>query len=531
VNPEAGPTILPGFGITFLPFLVSVSSSAARINVGARPARDGSLGKRASITITMQDAPHTDNLVDPYLSERTFDPLERSTFWAKWLARNPYFNGRAIQVITGYLGQIPDEYLTQHYIIDKIEGPDPSGRVTIRCSDILRLADDNQAKAPELSVGQVWGDFTAGATFFSVAGDDGTGYAVGDGILRVENEVITYATGTYGAGIWVFSGCARGARDTEASDHKDGATVQRCLDVVDLKAYEVIYALLTQYAGIQTNWIDLPAWAAEADKWTGNFVLGRLLTTPIGVAKMIGQICEQSMLYIWWDPEAQKIKLRAVRPALPEELVEISEDFNLIQGKSKITVRPEERLTEVWVSWGLRSPILPEGDRSSYANTRKRADAAAASDEEYGQRRVYEILSPWLISDSQVSPLSYRMLAAYRDNPAYFSGWVDAKDRDIAPASVVDLTARAFVDREGAQEARRFEVIQREEVIQGEAIRLELQPSQFTNRYAYIMADATLDYSDYTAVTRPELGCWFCAPDIAGPAEYFPDGLPPFVFI
>ncbi len=528
VNPESGPGFIQGFYL--IPMLVAVSSSPARLNIGGRPRRDGSLGKRASITITMQDAPHPDTLVDPYLATRTFDPLERSTFWAKWLKRNPFYNGRPLQVVRGYAGQTPAEFITEHYIIDKIEGPDTSGKVTIRASDILRMADDDQAKAPELSTGEVAGDFLAAGTTFQA-----NGAAAGDydaaGIVRIGREVITYTSAVFSAGAWVFTGLTRGSRDTVAADQKAGATVQRCLDVVGLKAWEVIKLLLVTYAGVPSAYVDDVAWAAEADRWTGNFILGRLITSPIGVAQAIGEICEQAMITIWWDPEDQEIKLRAVRPSLPDERIEISETFHLIQGSTKIKVRPEERLTEVWVSYGLRDPTLAVNDRASYENTRKRVDEAAASSDQYGVRRVYEILSPWLVSEAQVSPLSFRMLSAYRDNPGYLTGLVDAKDREIGPGQVVDIDARAFVDFEGEPEPKRFEVIQREELAGRDRIRLEMQPSQFISRYAYIMADATGVYTTFTESNRPELAWWFSSPGVAGPAENFADGLGPYVFI
>ena len=85
-----------------MPFLESIETTPTKINPGGGDSNASPFGERASVTITLNDAPHTDNLVDPYLSTRSYSPLARSTFWRKWLARNPYYSGRAIRIREGY---------------------------------------------------------------------------------------------------------------------------------------------------------------------------------------------------------------------------------------------------------------------------------------------------------------------------------------------------------------------------------------------------------------------------------------------
>ena len=526
-NPQFGP--FPGYNI--LPFLVSVSTSPTRINIGGRKGRDGSLGKRASVTIVMQDAPHSDNLVDPYLSERTWDPLDRGTFWSKWLARTPYYFGRPIRIIEGYRGENVATFTSRHYVIDKVEGPDSSGKVTIRASDLLRLADNDVAKVTGLSPGYLSVAIDSSITAFVVDGAGAGDYETSDGLLRIEDEVITYATASYSTplGLWTFVGATRGAYNTTAAAHEADATTQKCLDFSGMQAWEAIRELLVTHAGIPGSYIDDAAWQAEAETWTGNYKVSRQISAPTGVAAMLGELCEQSLLYIWWDEKNQKIRLRAVRPAMPSEVIALTEGQHLLQGMTKLRVRPEERLTEVWISHDLRSAVHPLGERASYLQTRARVDLEAESSEQYGVRKIYELMAVWLTGDAQVSPLSYRMMSRYRDMPPYLTIGLDAKDQDIEPAQVADITFRGMVDETGAPLKQRYEVISIEEIVPGEKLKVEMQASQFASRYAFFMDNAAGTFSSYSEV--PEIAGFFCPPSGAGAAERFPDNSEPYVFI
>jgi hypothetical protein len=90
----------------------------AEINPGGAKRTSTALGKRATITVKMNDAPWNDKVVDPYQAERVsgaaqfdgvgYDPVERSTFWRKWKARNLYYLNRPMRYISGYVenGQV-----------------------------------------------------------------------------------------------------------------------------------------------------------------------------------------------------------------------------------------------------------------------------------------------------------------------------------------------------------------------------------------------------------------------------------------
>ena len=82
-----------------IPCLRSISITPAEITAGK------GLGLRAACSITMQDFPHSDIRIDPYVSERTYIPINRGTYFGKLKARNPFYNGRIMRVYSGYLEQ------------------------------------------------------------------------------------------------------------------------------------------------------------------------------------------------------------------------------------------------------------------------------------------------------------------------------------------------------------------------------------------------------------------------------------------
>ena len=69
-------------GLDAIPCLRSISITPAEITAGK------GLGLRAACAITMQDFPHSDIRIDPYVSERTYIPINRGTYFGKLKARN-----------------------------------------------------------------------------------------------------------------------------------------------------------------------------------------------------------------------------------------------------------------------------------------------------------------------------------------------------------------------------------------------------------------------------------------------------------
>ncbi len=154
-----------------IPSIQAISTTPTKLDPGR------SVGKRAKITITLQDHPHHDRGVDKYALERpdgtagtpAYTPAEQGSFFGKLYARNPHYVGRTMRLMTGFLpwdhDEDPDNQAsaseatveanldTRTYVIDQWNGPDASGRFTVIAKDLLKLAEDSRAECPVRNTG------------------------------------------------------------------------------------------------------------------------------------------------------------------------------------------------------------------------------------------------------------------------------------------------------------------------------------------------------------------------------------------
>lgn len=516
-----------------IPSLTGVTSTPTKINIGGGDKTVGPIGKRAGVTITLQDHPYNDAGIDPYQLERIsgaaqasgvgYDPESQGTFWSRWLARNPYHTGRALRVYDGYLGQDLVEMQVRHFVIDRIDGPDASGKVTIRGKDILALAEGKKAQAPRLSSGVLHTDIDEEAATLQVVGAELVEYPLTDRLIRVNDELMAYTSRSLSAGVITFFGLMRGAYGTEAKAHKGGDTVQQCLRFTGQAAYTAVRDLLVNYAGIDSSAVPLAEWQAEGSRWLTQAVMSDApITEPTGVDELVGEICEQFLFYVWVDERAQQIRMRAVRPADDDPVTPLDDNANIIAGSQSLNYEPDQRVTQVWVHLNQRDPTSDVDDPRSYATAVATPDLAAQSPEQYGDRRVKRVFGRFLSGSAQVTPLAVRTLARYRDTPRYLSLALDAKDRALWVGDVARVSTRVDTDATGLPASNLWQVISAVERRPGELYEYEMQRFVFTSRYAFIMHNDAPRYSD----SSTKQGAWF-APTAAG----FADGSEPFRLI
>lgn len=151
--------------IDCIPNIKTVEFTPATISLGA------DLGQRASISVEFSDHRDSDTgpAGDKYLSDRAYDPFGQGTYWGKFRARQPFLRGRALRLVTGYVGQALGDMETRHYIIDSFDGPTIDGVFKIIAKDVLKLADGDRAQAPRLSNGFLVSDITDAATTLTLS--------------------------------------------------------------------------------------------------------------------------------------------------------------------------------------------------------------------------------------------------------------------------------------------------------------------------------------------------------------------------
>jgi hypothetical protein len=482
--------------VNLIPSLVSVTTAPSTINPTNANRNVAPLGQRAVATLTFEDHPHSDLLVDKYVAERAYDPLKKSTFWAKWLARNPYYQNRELRIYEGYTGQDLGDMRVRHYLIDSVQGPDASGRVQVIAKDPLNLADRERAQVPEASPGRLAANIDETVTQIDIAEAELNDYDAA-GTVRIGDELMTYTTRAQVGNLVRLSGIARGSDGSIAEEHREDANVQRCKRYTNEPIHEVIYDLLTTFAKIPEDFIDKDAWDEEAAEFLIGFEVSAVLSRPTGVAGVLNELFDQVLAYIWWDEREQKIEFRSLR-ALPNSGT-INDQANILADTFNLKTDPRQRFSQIWIYYNQRNAALPLDNESNYDELRIRADLEVESEDLYGESRIRKVFARWVQSDAQAIILSTRLLDLALDNPKKLRVQLDAKDRSFWTADVLTVGHRNLVDEFGDPTFERYQILSAEEVQPGEVVEYELQSFAIPVLRVgfYTEADA-LNYEQYT---------------------------------
>lgn len=490
----------------YIPMVEKVSTNPMEINVSAGDRNVSPLGRRATITINMQDAPYNDQFVDKYLSTRGFDPLQQSTFWAKFLARNEFYQNRPLRVRYGYIGQSVATMETRHYFLDKISGPDSRGRVTIKAVDVLSFADDRKRKAPVASSGVLNAGISNsdGSATLSPVGIGNAEYPA-SGKVIIGKEVIAFTRSGD-----TLTLTARGENNTDPESHSTSASVQLCLEYTNATVVSVIEDLLENYGGIDSSYIDTAAWQAEAAPYLTNNVTA-LIVKPTGVSKLVGELLEQFFTSIWWDATTQKVNLKVTQPIPSAAVLNVTQENNIIADSFKYLPKPEWRINSVTLRYNLIDVTAAENDAVNYENQTILINTQRQSVDEYNDVVNRVVNSRWMNASAPTIAFTSNLMLAYSLNPTLIEFDLDAKDRSIGIMDVVRVTHRSLVDSQGSLLDTIYQVISKNEVIPGHRIRYKCQSFGLVGRFAYIMVNNAPDFTSATQ-SEKDRGAWVCLP-------------------
>jgi hypothetical protein len=490
----------------WLPFVNSTSTAPTKINPATGDLNNSALGERGVLTVNFDDAPHTDFIVDPYLTDRDFKPLEKGTFWSKWLSRN-YYQNRLVRLYEGYFGDDLSRMKVRHYLIDSIVGPDSSQRVRLTAKDPLKLSEKERSQIPRASTGQVYLNFDQTVDTFQVKRALETDYDE-PGVVRIDDEIISYTTITESGGILTFSGCTRGEYGTQASSHDENSTVQRTLVYQDKVLWEGVKELLVDWANIDPIYIDDTEWQNEYTQYLQQFNFTIILSEPISVFDALNQLSQQMPFYIYWDDRANTIRFKATRYYVGD--FPIITESDIIENSFSMTTNPRDRISQVWVYHTPRN--WAEDKRSNYKGVEINANLELESRDLYDEKKIRIIEGRWL-SSAQAFNLTSRLIRANYDNPVYVKMRLDAKDRDLWTGDVVDILHRSVVDFYGEPKQDRYQVISSQEVISGETIEYQLlKLITLAVKKGFYMDVGAPDWATATDLEK-ESGAWYADVD------------------
>jgi hypothetical protein len=397
--------------IEAIPSLTGVRYDPAIISLGEN------LGKRASITASFKDHKHI-------FDGESFDS---GTFFGKWRARyGTKLQGRAMRWIEGLEGQTLEEMETRHFIIDSTSGPNLQAQYSITGKDVLKLADGDKSQAPFPSEGFLLAaidDNDLAATL----GPSGIGDAQypASGYLNLAGAEIVSFTRT-GDALTIV----RAQLGTEAAAHDAGARAQLVLRYVGEDPADIIFDLLTTYAGIDPDMIPLDSWLNETDAFLQvNYSAN--IAEPTSVNKLVSELIEQAALAVWYEPLTQLIRLQVLR-AVSTDAAVYDQDGTL-EGTLGITEQPTRRISQVFTYFGQRNPLDPIDQENNFRSAALTVDTDAET--EYGQPSIKKIFSRWIPFGARTTALRLNdlLLGRYRDPPRRINFGLFRYNNAVAP--------------------------------------------------------------------------------------------------
>lgn len=369
--------------IEAFPMITSVSFQPATISLGK------DLGQRATLTIGFRDRPHSDTGpgFDKYYAERDYNPFTQGSFWGKFRARQPYLKGRPLRLIRGYLGDALEDMETRHYIIESFNGPTPKGEYTLVAKDVLKLVDGDRAQAPLVSNGFLVADITNVATTatLSPSGVGNLEYPASGYVAIGGEEIMSFTRSNDTLTL------TRGQLGTVGTAHEAQDRVQLVLRYDGEDPADIIYDLFTNYAAIPASYINLSEWQTE----TGSFLqrlYGAAIPEPTDVSKLVSELIQEAALSMWWDDEAQLIRLRVLRAITTDAAT--YDDDNILEGTLTVTEQPNQRASQIWTYYGVKNSLKPLDEADNFRSTLATVNLQAETDE--GQAAIVKIFSRWI---------------------------------------------------------------------------------------------------------------------------------------
>lgn len=302
---------------------------------------------KGRVKVNMLDEPSTDIGIDPYYATR--DSIQ-GEFWKKFVARNPNYKGRDIEIYEGYIGL--DEADFEQRWIGKLDNITISrGKVTIDSIDTMSELDSityPEKIKTELNANIT--DATASIVLTSLINEDGDQIAT-SGYIQIEDEIISYSGITVASNL--LTGCVRGVFSTTTIAHDSGTRVTMVKYFAPTNPFTLLETIWDDAGGDYATEFDSTEWA----KWQAwpktdvNFSAIILDSDPVKASDAFWEIANILDLHIWQN-EAQKITVRRNMGNDPDRTyTDITDRANIISKSGSVDYNEESRKTRVVHYW------------------------------------------------------------------------------------------------------------------------------------------------------------------------------------
>lgn len=364
-------------------------------------------GERETLTINCIEHADSDTILDPYVTERAYDPLKQGTFWQRLRSRYVSYEGFPLRFYRGYAGQDRDVMDVYHYSMTSITSDGKSAKLTAK--DPFTLTDSKKSQAPVASNGSLLSALVSTDTSVTLT-PSGVGdyeYPASGFVCLSGSEVVPF---TRTADTLTIT------RDAAvATSHEAGAAVQLVLAYAGVSGATILADLLVNYTqGIDPAWVDSATWEAEINGYYGTLFTAKI-SAPTSVATLINEIIAQLPAVFFWDSQAQKFRLQALRPADPT--APLLDDNSFVENSFKVTEQPNARADMIWTYFGQKDSTKKLDEVNNYATTLATVDADSGTD--YNTDSIKTVYSRWIpaVARGAAQILNATLLSRYRDPP------------------------------------------------------------------------------------------------------------------
>lgn len=473
------------------PTLTGLSTRPAVVNIASADPDKQPLGSRAEATVTLRDHPYHDRVTDPYFRTRGYNPLNKGTFWSKWLARNDNYEGLEVTVYDGFEGEILNDMQKSYYVLDKISGPGSDGSVTLHLTDILKKADNDRATIPPASEGYLSAALDDVTTTFTVTptgvGDDNYP-ASGTITIGGSQEVMTFIRS--GDNFTVVRGSSPDSYDE--GDLVQIAEITDTDESIDL----ILRRWLVTYCGVPASWINASEWATEIAEYAPLAVFNAAIYRPTGANELIGELLRDAGAFLVPNILQKRIQLKVLR-SLPVTKY-VSDSENILLGSFRQNRRPELRLSQLFLFYNIRDPFGSVTDPGNFTRWLVTLSENAAT---ANQQRIKRIYSRFLKSAniSLVEQTVGRIVERYGADPVEYEFALDGVDgQGLELGEVAVLRHRELVDQHGDRVDTTVQIVSRHETERGGKVMYKAQAYDFTFATVLWPLDTTPVWSSAT---------------------------------
>lgn len=383
---------------------------------------------RGAMEFECTDFPYNDLLPgdDDYRDTRNYIARDTGTFWGKFLARFPYYQGATARLKLGAWeeqadGSYLDVYTDQFsFLLDRID-VQLNGIVKIRCTDPLAFLDDSNVKIPTP---------TDAVLLLDIAGNQSSNipieaaqvayfsFPAANGYVRVNEEIIHFSGITGDALLNV----TKGQFGTTPANHLTGDGITKLFGISAKNVVDALADLIINWGGVDPSLLAYDAvqtvptgvpdiWDIELEQWLQSIDIYGVIHADSGLTKILNDICMQTGIVLWWNSTAGKIYINANKFRLAAEDQPLITDDHISEGTFGMKEERRAFISQVWTYYGLINP-LRSIEPANFKNAHVGINSDLESGNALGKAQIVVKYANWLEAGSLgvVLTLSTRLL-------------------------------------------------------------------------------------------------------------------------